>query len=367
MNLTIIISILIFSFYCATIFVFAFSYYLRKQKNISISKNLFVSVIIACRNEEKNLPAFLKSLNNQDYKGKFEVIIVNDHSSDKSTEIIKKFNFDNLLLFELPKNLSGKKDSLRFGAKNAKGKILLFTDADCILPRKWISLMSNQLSANNIDMLCGPVEFKTTKSFLNNLFRLEFMSLTGSGAAGFFIKKPFMCNGANFSIKAEAYLKNMSSIRDDFSSGDDVFMLHQISKTGKADFLLEKDAIVSTNSPQSLKEFFSQRIRWASKTTGYREPFSLFIAITTFAMSLTLIALLAIAIVYSNFWTLFFIGLGSKTIADICLLIPVTKFYRAQKLLLFIPILQVFYPTYIISTAILSLFYKPYWKGRKIR
>ncbi|MBN2777986.1 MAG: glycosyltransferase [Bacteroidales bacterium] len=367
MEIAIIISILIFFLYSATIIVFAFSFFLHKPNNFPTTQTKFVSVIIACRNEEKNLPKLLESLKNQDYQGGHEIIIVNDHSSDKSTEIINDLYFDGLYLFELPRNLSGKKDALRFGAKNAKGDILLFTDADCIVPKNWITIMSTQLTAQNSDMLCGPVEFKKTKSFLNGLFRLEFMSLTGSGAAGFFINKPFMCNGANFSIRKDIYLKNMDLIRDDFSSGDDVFLLHQISKTGKAKFLLQSDAIVKTNSPQSLKDFFSQRIRWASKTTGYRDSFSIFISVTTFAMSFILITLLAIAIVSSNFWTLFFIGLGSKTIADICFLIPVTKFYRDQKLLLITPVLQIFYPIYIILTATISLFYKPYWKGRKIK
>ena len=128
MEIAIIISILIFSLYSATIIVFAFSFFLHKPNNFSTIQTKFVSVIIACRNEEKNLPKLLESLKNQDYQGGHEIIIVNDHSSDKSAEIIKDLHFDGLILFELPENLAGKKDSLRFGAKTANGDSVLFND-----------------------------------------------------------------------------------------------------------------------------------------------------------------------------------------------------------------------------------------------
>ncbi len=113
------------------------------------------------------------------------------------------------------------------------------------------------------------------------------MSLTGSGAAGFFIGRPFMCNGANYAIYKSVLAEAFANINDKFSSGDDVFLLHYVSSHYKAGFLKSRKATVATKSPDNLCEFFAQRIRWASKTTGYRKAFAVFTAIITFLASVS--------------------------------------------------------------------------------
>ena len=326
----------------------------------------FISIIIAFRNEEDNLNDLIESLLVQDYINKYEIILVNDHSTDCSIEIIKRYNESQIKLLYLPKNEQGKKAALKYGVSKSCGSILLFTDADCIVPKDWITNMTNYLVKEKVDMLCGPVIFKKSKYLLNALFRLEFISLTGSGAAGFFIGKPFLCNGANYAITRTAYLNSILAINNNYSSGDDIFLLQNISKNGKVAFYKNSDLTVKTKAPENIKQFFEQRIRWASKTTGYKDSFSLIVAILTFSMSAIMIILLIGLFFDNKFWPLFLYSISLKTIIDFILLLPLCKFYKTPKLSLLVPLLQLFYIFYVSITAILSLFYKPNWKGRRI-
>jgi cellulose synthase/poly-beta-1,6-N-acetylglucosamine synthase-like glycosyltransferase len=362
-----IFTLIIIAFYSLMMIAFAIAFITNKVSENIQNSSEFVSVIIACRNEEANISHLIESLLQQKYTQNFEIIIVNDHSEDKTLEIIRHYNDSRIKLLELPDNMLGKKSALRFGVLNSIGTVLLFTDADCIVPINWIKNMTKAMLTSNAEMLCGPVVFKENKSIFNKLFRLEFMSLTGSGAAGFFIKHPFMCNGANYAIYKSCYLKSVDKINDKYSSGDDVFLLHEISKNKSAYFVKNKNTTVITNAPENLKAFFSQRIRWASKTTGYTHTFAITVAILTFITSIILITLPLAAMFYSELWFLLLLIFISKTIVDITFLLPVSKFYDEPKLTFLVPLLQVFYPFYIVITAVFSLFYKPNWKGRRIK
>ncbi len=364
----IIISLSIAVIYSVMILIFAVSFFFRKDDEHSVQSDTgFVSVIIALRNESRNVQNLLSGLLSQDYAYGFEIILVDDHSDDNSCAIIEEFADERIRLFNLPLGLDGKKQALRFGVLQAKGEILLFTDADCSLSTNWISLMTSQLIAKDLQMLCGPVEFENSDSLFNEMFLLEFASLTGSGAAGFFINKPFMCNGANYAVSKTVFDEASRHFNDKYSSGDDVFLLHYISNKHKVGFIKNYDATVKTKAPESLKSFFNQRIRWASKTSGYRNPFAIFTAAVTFLMSALILGLLVFSVFNMDYFRFLIFTLFAKTIVDFIFLVPVTRFYKKTYLLTWLPLLQIFYPIYISVTALMSMFYKPYWKGRRIR
>lgn len=364
----IIISLSIAVIYSVMILVFAVSFFFRKDDVfVDQSDTGFVSVIIALRNESKNVQNLLSGLLSQDYAYGFEIILVDDHSDDNSCAIIEAFADERIRLFNLPLGLDGKKHALRFGVLQAKGKILLFTDADCRLSTNWISLMTSHLRAKDLQMLCGPVEFEKSGSVFSEMFQLEFMSLTGSGAAGFFINKPFMCNGANYAVTKTVFNEASQHFNEKYSSGDDVFLLHHISKKYKVGFLKNCTATVKTKAPDSLSSFFNQRIRWASKTSGYRNPFAIFTAAITFLMSALIIGLLVFSLFNMDYFRFLIFTFFAKTIVDFIFLVPVTRFYKKTYFLIWLPLLQIFYPIYISLTALMSVFYKPYWKSRRIR
>jgi cellulose synthase/poly-beta-1,6-N-acetylglucosamine synthase-like glycosyltransferase len=368
MSLTLtIVSLVIISIYSILIIVFAIAFMMRKTvKEVSGNSQKLVSIIVAFRNEESNLASLLEGFINQNYAGNFEVILVNDHSEDNFFDEISKFSDKRIHLFDLPDSLQGKKSAIRYAVSKAKGDILVFTDADCIVNENWLRIMISEIESGDYKMICGPVEFLKSQSVFSFLFQLEFLSLTGSGASGFFINKSFMCNGANYAVYRESMIEALEHVNDKYSSGDDVFLLHYLSMKQKVGFIKSLAANVETKAPQSLSELISQRVRWASKTSGYRNSFAVFIALITFLTSL-IILINGIGCVFNtDLFRIFTILFIMKFFAELLLMIPVSEFYKKQYLLFGFLLLAILHPIYVVLTAILSLFFKPKWKGRKI-
>ena len=87
-------------------------------------------------------------------------------------------------------------------------------------------------------------------------------------------------------LAKKLYKNALSKIINEYASGDDIFLL-QYAKSIKAKilFLKNKDAIVYTNPVHSLKSFVFQRVRWASKSKGYKDKFTLVVAWIVFLTS----------------------------------------------------------------------------------
>lgn len=115
-----------------------------------------VSVIIPARNEERYIGKCISSILNQTYPN-YEVIVVNDSSSDRTVENLESFKHDSKLRIidagEKPENWVGKNWPCHIGYKNSKGKYLLFTDADTIHNNKSIENSVNTLMSENLDVL----------------------------------------------------------------------------------------------------------------------------------------------------------------------------------------------------------------------
>ena len=357
-----------------------FSYGWGKLKPY-IHNNLFkavpVSVVVACRNEEENILRNLECLANQSYpKGKMEIIIVNDHSTDNTRDIILRFikNFPHIKLLDLPDKmngktclLTGKKDALAFGIKNSKSDIIVTTDVDCIMKSDWLNRMIQYYVEHKPKILAGPVSFNYSRNIFNKLQALEFLSLIGSGAGAIGINKSIMCNGANLLFEKSLY--ENSNTKNKLASGDDVFLMLYAKSIDKKSihFIKSNEAIVYTKPAKTIRDFFHQRVRWTSKSKAYRDFDIIFTAIFVVLANL----LLASSFIYS-FWdytffkifTLFFV---LKSFVDLVLLIPVSKFFHQQgNLWLFIP-LQIIYPFYIVITVIFGLIGNFTWKGRYFR
>ncbi|MBR3947227.1 MAG: glycosyltransferase [Bacteroidales bacterium] len=323
-----------------------------------------VSVIVAFRNEEKNLPALVESLLAQSY-GKQEIILVNDHSDDSSMAVVKSYNDSRINLIDAPDEVVGKKAALRLGYEKSHGEILYFTDADCILKSNCIETLVSRMCFENCAMMCGPVRYSDEKGFFSGIVQLEFLSLTGSGAAGFFMGRPFMCNGANFAVERKVYAE--ADLNTKYSSGDDVFLLHYADKKYKVGFAQSVDCIVETKAPRNLAEFFSQRVRWASKAGGYKNPFAIFVSAMVFLMAVALLVSFVMGCIQPLYFIVFACLLFMKNAVDMYFIVYVLHFYRCGRLWWATIPLTIVHPLYIVSVAFAALVYKPMWKGRKIK
>lgn len=110
-------------------------------KDLKTEKKLSISVIIPCRNEEKNLIELLLALKHQTYAIK-EIICVNDQSEDDTEKIIKESGVTLVNALNRPENWNGKPWALQQGAEKASGDILLFLDADVKLERNALETLA---------------------------------------------------------------------------------------------------------------------------------------------------------------------------------------------------------------------------------
>ncbi|HJM16243.1 MAG TPA: glycosyltransferase, partial [Flavobacteriales bacterium] len=99
-----------------------------------VNNNNTVSVVVACRNEEQNIKNLIKDVMNQNFdKYRFDMIIVDDHSEDKTLQILyeESEKRNNLHIVCMNDDEIGKKNAIRKGVGIANGDVILCTDADC--------------------------------------------------------------------------------------------------------------------------------------------------------------------------------------------------------------------------------------------
>lgn len=256
-------------------------------------KNTFsnkISIVVAFKNEEKNLTQLLQSIENQSVsKSLFDVILINDHSSDKSVEIVEKYiALSKLTIFLIPAIGMGKKQAISQAIANSKNQIILCTDADCIVTKHWVKTWLHFFEDPKIKLGFGLVAFKDEKTFFSSLNTIEFASLVGSGAATWALGMPTMCNGANLAYRKTTF-EEVNGFEDinNQPSGDDELLMHKIfaSQPNAVGFLKSKSAIVFTETAQNISSFYNQRLRWASKWENYQLPHVQAIALGIFAVN----------------------------------------------------------------------------------
>jgi cellulose synthase/poly-beta-1,6-N-acetylglucosamine synthase-like glycosyltransferase len=329
------------------------------------------SILIAARNEAGNIENILSDILQQDYpRALFEIIVINDHSDDKTAEIVSFFQQGNVItLVDMPEGLQGKKEALTEGIKLSKSELILTLDADCRITKKWLSTMVSFYNETNASIIIGPVDFHYRKGMWNAIQNLEFLSLVGSSASSTNNGQPFLCNGANLAYKRKLYLQIDNPFSNELSSGDDIFFLHKAKKVPdiQIHFIKHPDAIALTEGAKTAASFFSQRIRWASKSKKMSDPETLVIVAIISAMNVLLLSLLIISFIRYDIFFIFFPAFGIKLIIDYAFFKQLLPFFKKDNLLKHIPLTNFLYFLYFAVMIVFSLFIKPQWKGRSIK
>jgi len=330
------------------------------------------SIIVPFRNEEKNLPKLLKSISKLNYpKDLFEIILIDDFSTDASERVYIKWRMENglietTLLENLRLSNSPKKDAISRAIPILKQDWVVTTDADCTVNKNWLLTLDNFIQKNNAEMVVGAVVYKTKNNWFHQFQQLDLLSLQGTTIGSFGIGKPFMCNGANF-----AYTKKLFNEIGGFggnnkmASGDDVFLLQKALKNhaDKVHYIKNTDTIVKTKPENDLYKLFMQRVRWASKTTGYSGYYSKSLAVVVLAMNLSLIVGLYLLITNCLNWKTLLIVFSVKYFVDYLLLLKSNQYLRKGKFI-FPLASSLVYPFFSSFVGIYSLFGSFTWKGR---
>jgi len=326
-----------------------------------------VSVVIAMRNEESEIIRLLTELKKQIYPtNKLEFVLVNDHSTDATLELLQQSAMDNLQIVNMPDGEFGKKNAIKKAVALAEGEIILATDADCSFSPNWVQTMASYFVDSNIKLVSGPVVFHKQKGVFQSLQALEFASLIGSGAGAIGIDSPIFCNGANMAYRKAIFLEVNNFESDTSASGDDVFLLHSVkTKYPKAiAFAKDDNAIVITKGVQSLKAFINQRKRWAAKSSSYKDFASIYVSYLVLFVNLAIVFLFAMQFFSKQYFEIFILFYIVKFIADLFLLYPALKFFKRTDLIKWISPFELLYSFYIVLIVILSFTKSFEWKGR---
>jgi cellulose synthase/poly-beta-1,6-N-acetylglucosamine synthase-like glycosyltransferase len=339
---------------------------LRKVKpyNKKGPSEVKISVIIACRNEEKHLSLLLNDLSGQDYNHDFfEVIVIDDNSTDNTFSVASDFKqIHNLIVIQNPRK--GKKSAVRAGIGKASGELIITTDGDCRTGKSWVSTLASFYSEGKPDMIIAPVQLESKPGFCSSFQELEFLSLQGVTAGTAEAGDPVMCNGANLAFTKAAYIRHSENLHNEILSGDDIFLLHSLKKetSSKIVWLSSADGIVTTMQTDTLGSFMYQRARWISKAKAYDDVYTREISIVTFVTILTSISLLVSGIINPDFFMLYFAVLLIKSIPDFLILNETTGRYNKRHLLKWFVPAQIIYPFYVIIVVCRSLFQGGRWK-----
>jgi poly-beta-1,6-N-acetyl-D-glucosamine synthase len=321
-----------------------------------------VSVVISCKNEEKNIASLLDDLAVQDYlPDLYEVIVVDDNSVDNTLAIVSSFCKTGRVR-ALRNSGSGKKTALRTGIMASDGYLILTTDADCRVGRHWVSAMESFFSANRPDLIIGPVHLSVKTGFFQKFQQLEFFSLQGITAATAGLGDPVMCNGANLSFTKEVYKRHSGDLHGGIASGDDIFLLQRIkAENGKISWLSDNDAVVTTGAAGSFRQFLNQRARWISKSGAYEDNFTQIVALIALIANIDLAFMLVAGLFIPDLLSVCTAGFFIKSVPDLLILSAITVRYKKTNLLWWFVPSQVIYPFYVITVSVYSLFRKNRW------
>ena len=294
----------------------------RMSKNLDskpVEKS--ISVIVPFRDEINNLPALLISISSLDLKElDVEFIFVDDHSKDESKAWLEKNLQDLNISYKLiHASESGKKAALNTGIQTAISDIIVTTDADVVLPEKWLQLISRNFSMNT-KMLILPVGIVSNNLNAFQKFQaLEVLALSTLGMGAIGMKRPVTANGANLAFEKKAFYEiGGYNPEIDFPGGDDEFLLHRMHKKypDSISAVYNQDCVVKTYSADSIRELIQQRKRWISKSSRHRKLSYKIMMITPVLMMLMLL-FLAVFAPFSEIMRLnFYILIGVKILTD---------------------------------------------------
>lgn len=346
-----------------------------KSCDVDFMSEDFVTVIIPFRNETENILRSLKSIEAQNYpKEKYEVLFVNDFSQDDSLQKISDCKkSDNIKILSVPSDYSmnaHKKRAIRFGMQNAKGKIIVTTDADCNHNVDWLKSLLSCMK-DDVGFVSGPVEFYSNESFFSKLQKIEFAGLVITGAGLIGSGKPIICNAANIAYRKNAFDKvNGFNDQMNLSSGDDELLMQKIWKETdyKVKFCTNKKAIVETDPNRTVKQFYQQRKRWASKGLFYADKLLIVKLILIYLFYVGLLVQLVLGIFFSIYFVFsFIISFFLKALVEFLVLKKGSNVLFDKFFLCPFPIAEIIHLPYIIIAGISGAFGNFKWKNRTVK
>lgn len=333
-----------------------------------------VTLLIAARNEEENIRLTIEDILAQNYpKHLLEIIIVDDHSTDSTANIILSYAPQGITLLQLneaQKLNSYKKKAIAEAIKLSTGDLMVATDADCRMGPQWLSSVVSCFETQDLVMISSPVAYFQEKTLFERLQTLEFSYLIGIGASFIGNGRASTCNGANFAYRKDVFYEvgGFQGI-DDLASGDDELLLQKVAERypGRIGFLKQREAIVYTHAKPTLAEFLQQRRRWASKSTKYKDKSVVALAVGIWLFNLSLLVNVILSLYRVEFLELFVLQMFLKYLFEAAFLLPIMSFFKRQRLVALLIILSPIHILYFVYVGLIGNTSKYRWKGRVVK
>ena len=249
---------------------------LWKLRAVSEGPTPSVTVVVPMHNEEAVVASTLEALGRQDYRGDWEVVCVDDRSTDRTLEILSAWadRFPRFRVVRVdpsePAVPSPKKRALARGMDQAQGEILLTTDADCIPPPHWIRTLAGCFR-DGVDVVQGPKHCLGDGRSCHRYQRLEMLAFVAAEAAGFALGRPFLASAPSLAYRREIYQRSGGFHGlEGLISGDDDMLVHRMVRAGgKPLYAMDPSVSVATHPADSWQQVLQQRARWASNGSRY--------------------------------------------------------------------------------------------------
>ena len=318
-----------------------------------------VTVIICAKDEEHNLRNNLSTILEQDYP-EFEVIVVNDNSSDETTNVLFDFSFryPNLVFRNLHQEsrvLMGKKYALTIGLKAAKNDIVVVTDADCVPSSKqWLREMRLKFEENK-EIVLGYAPYKKLPGFLNKCIRYETFWAALNYLSFAMAKTPYMGVGRNMAYKRKLFFNQNIFVKNpELLSGDDDLFINEIATSKNTKVQLTPDSFMISNPKKTWDEWIHQKKRHISSGMHYKFEHQFLLGMQTLSLVVFYLSF-ALLIVYSNKQLELLGIIGIRYLIMSLIFFPSMRRLKELDLFFWFPVMDLLLPLYYYLMT-LSLF-----------
>lgn len=245
----------------------------EREKNTLL---LPFSVIICARNEAENLRSHLPSILQQEYDGVWELLVVDDDSSDDSIAVLEDLQSVYPRLRYLPlknKSSRGKKHALEQGIMASQYEYLLLTDADCMpVGNKWLADMAESFAVQpKTEIVLGYGPMKEMPGMLNRWIRFE----TAYTALQYFsfalARMPYMGVGRNLAFSKQIFERTGGfEAHRHIPSGDDDLLVNAAANSHNTAVCVSRDSYVYSAGKTNWPAWLAQKKRHLGASTSYR-------------------------------------------------------------------------------------------------
>ena len=238
------------------------------------TSSLKISVVIAAKNETTNISNLISSLSNQSYsKDNFEVVIVDDNSTDNTFTVVKETikEFDNFRVIKAENKLfKGKRGALDIGIKATTNPYILITDADCEPEKEWINSFAYGFRNKN-DFLFGIAPYSATNSITNLIARFENLRANIIVFAFAKLGIPYSASARSFGFSKDAFnkIEGYKNTTETLSGDDDLLLREAINSKLRIGIVTNSDAFVFSKTKEKFLDYTNQKSRHTSTSIHY--------------------------------------------------------------------------------------------------